>query len=79
MSAPEADEELSAAERRLVEHLEIVRASPSRGELALRRPVVRRARWQRSLREPLQLIGRLATALVGGLAGLLGAGRGRQL
>jgi hypothetical protein len=79
MSAPAApDEELSAAERRLVEHLEIVRASPPRGDRSLVRRVVRRARWQRALRQPVQIIGAIAAAVVEGVAGLLGVGRGRR-
>ena len=79
MSIPSApDEELSAAERRLVEHLEIVKASPPQSGQALVRRVVRRARWQRALGEPLQVIGSIAAALVDGLAGLFGIRRGRR-
>jgi hypothetical protein len=79
VSVPGApEEELSAAERRLVEHLEIVKASPPPGGQALARRVVRRARWQRALREPLQVIGTIAAAVVDGLAGLLGLRRGRR-
>jgi hypothetical protein len=70
------DEELSAAERRLVEHLEIVKASPPQGGQALVRQVVRKARWQRALRQPLQVIGTIAAAVVDSLAGLLGIRRG---
>lgn len=79
MSTPaEPGEQLSRAERRLVEHLEIVRASPPRADRSLVRRVVRRARWQRALREPLQLIGAIAAVVVEGVAGLLGVRRGRR-
>ena len=75
---PAPEEELSAAERRLVEHLEIVRASPPRGDRSLVRRVVRRARWQRALREPLEVIGTIAAAVLDGVAGLIGVRRGRR-
>jgi hypothetical protein len=79
VSTPAApDDELSAAEKRLVEHLEIVRASPPGADRSLVRRVVRRARWQRALREPLKVIGTIAAAMVDSVAGLLGVRRGRR-
>lgn len=76
MSTPAGPEEgLSPAERRLVEHLEIVKASPPREDRSLVRRVLLAARWQRALREPLKAIGALAAAVVDGLSGLLGARR----
>jgi len=71
-------ESLSPAERRLAEHLEIVRPLPPSTGGSLARRVVRRARHQRALREPLRLIGSIAAAVVEGIGGLLGVQRGRR-
>lgn len=78
MSTPGNGESLSSAERRLVEHLEIVRAVPSSTDGSLARRVVRRARRHRALREPLRLIGTIAAAVVEGIGGLLGIDRSRR-
>lgn len=78
MSGPGGSAEpLSPAERRLIEHLEIVRASPPPGGRSLVRRVVRSARRHRALREPLQLIGTIAAAVIEGVGGLLGRRRER--
>lgn len=75
---PEPAEQLSPAERRLVEHLEIVKASPPPAGGSLVRRVVRSARVQRALREPLRLVSTIAGTVVDGLAGLLGIRRRRR-
>ena len=72
----EPPEQLSPAERRLVEHLEVVRSAPP-SDVSLTRSVVRTARRQRALREPLQVISTIALAVVDGITGLLGVRRGR--
>jgi hypothetical protein len=77
MSPPaEPGEHLSPAEARLAEHLALVRATPPAGDVALVRRVVRAARVQRALREPLRLMGSIAAAAVDGLRGLFGVRRG---
>ena len=63
-------DELTPAERRLSEHLELLRASPPTGAPQLVATVSRGVRWQRAVREPLVLVGAVATALLDGL-GLL--------
>ncbi len=76
MSSPGGSgEQVSPAERRLIEHLEIVRASPPSGGQSLTRRVVRSARRHRALREPLRLIGTIAAAVIEGVGGLLGIRR----
>jgi hypothetical protein len=66
---PPADE-LTPAERRLNQHLELLRASPPTGAPQLVPRVIRGVRWQRAIREPLVLVGAVATAVLEGL-GLL--------
>jgi hypothetical protein len=63
-------DELTPGERRLSQHLELLRASPPTGAPQLVATVIRRVRWQRAVREPLVLVGVVATALLDGL-GLL--------
>lgn len=62
------------AERRLDEHLELLRQGPPEPGRTLRRRTVRTARWQRAIRAPLQIVGLIAGALVDGVAQLLGTG-----
>jgi hypothetical protein len=64
---PPADE-LTPAERRLTEHLELLRASPPTGGPQLVPRVIRGARWQRAVREPMVLVGMVASAVADGLA-----------
>jgi hypothetical protein len=64
---PPADE-LTPAERRLTQHLELLRASPPTGAPQLVPRVIRGVRWQRAVREPLNLVGVVATAVIDGLA-----------
>jgi hypothetical protein len=59
-------DDLSPAERRLAEHLELLRTSPPPAP-ALVSGVIRGVRWQRSIRDPLLLVGAVATAVLEGL------------
>jgi hypothetical protein len=59
-------DDLSPAERRLTEHLELLRATPPRTP-ALVPGVIRGVRWQRAVRDPLVLVGAVATAVLEGL------------
>jgi hypothetical protein len=68
---PPADE-LTPAERRLTQHLELLRASPPTGAPQLVATVIRSVRWQRAVREPLGLMGAVAVAVFDGLALLFG-------
>jgi hypothetical protein len=63
------------AERRLDEHLELLRAAPPTPSTALVPRVVRRARLQGYLRAPLRVVGMIGSAFVHGLGALLGAGK----
>ena len=63
---PPADD-LSPAERRLTQHLELLRASPPTGGPQLVATVIRGVRWQRAVREPLELVGEVAAAVFDGL------------
>jgi hypothetical protein len=70
------EEGSTAAERRLDEHLELLREEPPRpGRELAPVAVVRRARWQRALGEPLRAAGRLLFVAVEGLAALVGLRR----
>jgi hypothetical protein len=68
---PPADD-LTPAERRLAQHLELLRASPPIGAPGLVSRVIRGVRWQRAIREPLVLVGAVAAALRDGLGLLFG-------
>lgn len=61
------------AERRLAEHLELLRAdsSSSRPGAGLARRVARTARWQRSARAPLRVVGMIAGSLLDGIMRLV--------
>ena len=63
-------EELSPAERRLTEHLELLRASSPIVAPGLVPRVLRGVRWQRAIRDPLVLVGTVAAALAEGLRAL---------
>jgi hypothetical protein len=73
-----AADELTPAERRLTQHLELLRASPPTAAPQLVATVIRGVRWQRAVREPLALVGVVASAVVDGLALLFGPGRGES-
>lgn len=61
-------DELTPAERRLTEHLELLRASPPTVAPGLVPRVIRGVRWQRAIRDPLVLVGAVAAALADGLS-----------
>lgn len=71
MSADETPADLTPAERRLVEHLELLRASPPGATPQLVPRVIRGVRWQRAIRDPLLFVGAVAAALVEGASVLL--------
>ena len=60
-------DELTPAERRLTQHLELLRASPPTAAPQLVSKVIRGVRWQRAVREPLVLVGEVAAAVFDGL------------
>ncbi|MFL5830394.1 MAG: hypothetical protein ACJ76X_10785 [Solirubrobacteraceae bacterium] len=70
--------ELSPAERRLSEHLDLLRASPPSAAPELIGRIVRQARWQRAIRGPLVLMGAVASAFADGLGLLLRRSAGRR-
>ncbi len=65
-------DELSPAEQRLSEYLELLRADPPVPGPDLIAGIVRRARWQAAVRDPLVLVGTVATALGEGIRLLFG-------
>ncbi len=69
------DEPDGPAERRLDEHLSLLRASPPAPGTALVPRVVRKARWQSYLRAPLRVVGMIGLAFVHGLGTLFGGPR----
>jgi hypothetical protein len=69
------DPPASPAERRLEEHLAVLREDKPQPGKALSTHVVHRARWQMLLRVPLRVVGMVAGALLDGLAALTGARR----
>jgi hypothetical protein len=71
---PPADD-LSASERRVVEHLALLRAEPPRAGGALVARVTRTFRWQRAVRVPLRAAAFVAASVFDGLALLLGVRR----
>ncbi|MBV9197087.1 MAG: hypothetical protein JO168_23375 [Solirubrobacterales bacterium] len=68
-------EDLTLAERRLREHLKVFTAERPEPAPSLAVAVVRTARWQRSVRAPLQAVGRFAAAIGDGLRLLIGGRR----
>jgi hypothetical protein len=78
MTAGESPDELSPAERRLAQHLQLLRASPptATSDLVLR--VIRGVRWQRAIRDPLVFVGTVAAALAEGLSLLFKPRRGHS-
>jgi hypothetical protein len=65
-------EDLTPAERRLSEHLELLRGSPPTATPELITRIVRRARWQSTIRDPLVFVGALALGLSEALSLLSG-------
>ena len=70
-------DDLSPAERRLTDHLELLRASPPPTPPLVPR-VIRTVRWQRAIRDPLVLVGAVAAAVVEGLGIVFGAPRDKS-
>ena len=60
-----------SAERRLDEHLELLRADRPEPSKELVRRVARTARWQGAVRAPLRVMGNIAGALVDGILRLV--------
>ena len=56
-------DDLTVAERRLSEHLELLRASPPTAGPELVTRILQRARWQSTIRDPLVFVGAVAVAI----------------
>ena len=69
------DEPHALAERRLDEHLDLLRATPPEPGTALVPRVVRKARLQSYLRAPLRVVGIIGLAFVHGVAALFGGSK----
>lgn len=76
MSEAHGDEDLTPAERRLSEHLELLRSSPPTAAPDLIAGILRRARWQIAIRDPLIFLGAVSAAIVEGLTLLSGSPAG---
>ncbi len=63
IAADEPPEPLSPAERRLEQHLQLLRSDAPRPPAALVANIVKAARWQRAVRRPLLVVGTLATTV----------------
>jgi hypothetical protein len=74
---PEPDENNPAA-RQLDTYLESLRTNPPQPDADLASGIVRRARWQRTIRAPLRAAGTLVAALVDGITIFLGSDRGAR-
>jgi hypothetical protein len=79
MSVDEPDER-TPAERRLDEHLELLREDESEGDdgRSLTRRIVSTARWQRTLRAPVAAVATVVGSVADGLFALLGGRRRRS-
>lgn len=65
------DQDLTPAERRLSEHLELLRSNPPTTAPELIARILRRARWQVAIRDRLIFMGAVSGAVVEGLSLLL--------
>jgi len=70
MSAGDGPEDLTPAERRLTQHLEVLRTSPPESPAVLVPRVIRGVRWQRAIRDPLVLVGAVAAAIAESIGSL---------
>lgn len=61
------DEDLTPAERRLSEHLELLRSDPPTAAPELIARILASARWQIAIRDPLIFVGAVSAALLEGL------------
>ncbi len=78
MSAGDRPDDLTPAERRLTQHLELLRASPPESSPVLVPRVIRGVRWQRAVRDPLRLVGAVAAAMADSLGLLFPPSAGRS-
>jgi hypothetical protein len=62
VSPDEEQEQLTPVERRLEEHLAILRGAPTAPQ-SLTPQVIRQARWQRSLRAPMLAVAHVAAVV----------------
>jgi hypothetical protein len=76
--ADNEDEDVSPAERRLSEHLEVLRADPPIAGPEVIARIVRRARWQIAIRDPLVFVGALSGAIAEGVGLLLSPAVGER-
>ena len=67
----EPPEQLTPAERALEGHLQLLRGDAPTPPQSMDRQIIRRARWQRTVRRPLLTIGHLAAAARDGIRLLL--------
>ncbi len=67
MTADDYGEQLTPAERRLEEHLQLLRSQAPPAPTDLARRVVHTARWQRSIRHPLLTVANLAATVADGV------------
>ena len=74
MSDPDTPEDLTPAEQALGRHLALLRFDAPRPPAAMDRQIMHRARWQRSVRQPLLTIGHFAAAIRDGIRVLLVSG-----
>jgi hypothetical protein len=77
MSAGGTDER-TAAERRLDEHLELLRREGAAADASLTHRIASTARWQRALRAPVAAVASVVGAVVDGLASLVSGTRRRS-
>lgn len=78
--APDRDDDLTPAERRLRDHLAVLAAEAPEPDASLPPRVVRSARWQRAVRAPLWVGGMLVGALGDAtrvMIGAVGGGKNR--
>lgn len=78
MSEANGDEDLTPAERRLAEHLELLRSSPPTAAPDLIAGILRTARWQIAIRDPLIFLGTVSAAIAEGLTLLTGSRAGER-
>ena len=76
MSADDHDDDLTPAERRLSEHLELLRASPPTAAPELIARIIQRARWQGTIRDPMVFAGAVVAAIGEALVLLSGPNAG---
>lgn len=78
MSVDDHDDDLTPAELRLSEHLELLRASPPTAAPELIARIIQRARWQGAIRDPMIFTGVVVAAIGEALVLLSGPATGSQ-